>query len=173
MAAPVGTTYGLFKSKFMLALQAVSELSTVSRQYNSPVSGADLVGSTGLYEHICYADAEFKEPADGDQENVIICGLPVNIEEDFEVPVMIQVILNEQGTQEEADARLDQIFYYVMKTIAANPGMGIKSADHPEVVYFKATYCNFTRKSGIIDTGRGSGMILNIQCKARINYSVA
>jgi len=176
MATPVGTTYGLFKKALMDLLHGVSGLADVAVNYDSPKDADDVVGNTGLYEAVFFGDTDPEHLREtgisGEQDNVVICSVPLTIDEEYEVPLMVQVMLPLEGTQEEADLRVDQIMYHIMKTVASNPHMGIMGPSHPEITVFYVTKAKFHRKSGLVEAGRGSGCTLKFQIKARIQYGL-
>jgi len=179
MATPVGTTYALFKKALIETLQSDSNLVNVAVNYSAPVQAVDITGDTGLFEAIYFMDPDTNNmrlsAIEGDQSNVIICSTPLQIDEVYEVPLAIAVMMPEEETQDVVDIRADELLYRVMKAIASNPGMGVKDpANHPEVVHCYATQGEFAKQAGLISddgAGRGSGWSLRIKVKARLQYA--
>ena len=174
MATPVGTTYSLVKRSLIQILQATSELSEVAVNYDAPVQAEDVTGATGLLESIYYADTD---PAhlratsiEGEHKNKVICRLPLEIDEEYEIPLAIVVVKPEEGTQEEADERVDQIMFHVIKAVAQQPSLGVVGPSHPEIKYVMATRFKFLRTAGVYGPGRGSGITMKLVVEARIQY---
>jgi len=177
ITTPHGTAFAAFKSALIANLKEREALEDVVVQYDSPENPAGVTTEQGLYESIFWDDAgvgigiSTKIP---NQENVVICGLPLRIEEEHPIPLAIQVMLpGTGGRQEAADHRVDELIFEVMAELAHNPTQGLHVT--PGFDYIQATKLwTWERHSGILDPsslGRGALARLFINVEARISFT--
>jgi hypothetical protein len=110
-------------------------------------------------------DAIWLDQAEGDYENVVICGLPMRLEEVYSLTLVIQSLRPARdGTQQVADARVDALLFEVLTELATDPTFGVTAFN-----YFQITRGAFKRITGFLPTGAGHGsrceLELNVECR--------
>lgn len=153
----VGSSYSTAKAAIVTKLTARGGLSGVSIKYQAPEKTADVGGESG--------DAIWVDDAEGDYENVVICGLPLRLEEVYSLKLVIQSLRpSTTGTQQVADARVDALLFEVLTELATDPTFGVTAFN-----YFQITRGAFTRTTGFLPTGAGHGsrceLDLNVECR--------
>lgn len=153
----VGSSYSTAKAAIVQKLGRRGGLANVEIHYQAPVQASDAGGESG--------DAIWLDDAVGDYENVVICGLPLRLEEIYALTLVIQVLRpSTDGTQQVADERVDAILYEVLSQLATDPTFGVTAFN-----YFQITRGAFTRTTGFLPTGGGHGarceLDLNVECR--------
>jgi hypothetical protein len=179
VANPIGTAYSSVKGAIVHLLQSSTSLqeSGTIVSYETPANQTDIRTDKGKYEAIYFDDAGTGiGPVTGDskQDNVIICSLPLRIEEEFTLPLWIVVLEpNRDDTQEAADRRVDELLFEVMKEIASYPTLGLENV--PEFDYLQVTKASqYERRTGFLREdapGRGASARYYLHVKCRLNVS--
>lgn len=162
----VGSSYSTLKSTIVTQLKARAGLSAVSVSYQAPLQATDISGPVGNFEAIWLDDAE-----SGEHQNVVICSLPLSLEEVYSIKVVVQVLRpTSTGTQEEADTRVDELLYEVLYELAHDPTWGLSGTT--PFNYLHTTLTTFERKTGFLPTGTGHGASweANLQVQSRISF---
>ncbi len=161
----VGSTYSTLKGAIYAKLLArLTPLNVVVR-YSAPERTDDVLGPTGKYE------AVWLDNAMGSQDNVVICGAPLSIDETYRLNLSVQVLQedgNVGGTQQTADVRCDEILYEVMDELAGNPTWGVT-----QFPICQTTRATFKWETGVLPNGMGHGarVDLALEAKGRISYA--
>jgi hypothetical protein len=166
----VGSSYATAKRAFLDLLRSRPALGEVAIRYEAPLDPVAVVGPTGKHECIFYTDDEADE---GVQENVVICGLPLQVDETYRLPLVVQVVVPETtdgvtSTQEDADRRVDEILGEVFGAMTNFPAMA-PGVDEP-FPYMHMTRANFVRRTGVVGDaeGHGSSCLARLEVEARI-----
>lgn len=179
--SPRGSAYAAYKQGFIELLKVrpkiVQEKVLVS--YQSPIKTSDIRTSEGKFEAIHFDDSgSGLGPTTGDynQDNEIICALPLRITETIPIPLLIQVMLPGTGTQADqraADVRVDELLYEIMSVIAHNPTVGLEGAPGVDYAYASRAYMAERRTGKLgenLGRGHGASCRLYIELKARLTY---
>lgn len=161
----VGSGYSTVKFAIYNQLRARANLQGVAVSYQSPLQAEDVQSSTGSGEAIWLDDA------DGEYENVVICSLPLQIEELYNITLNVQVLRAEsEGTQYEADKRVDELLWEVMNELANDPTWGLSGTHN--FVYLHTTRGIFRRVTGFLPGGAGHGARceMNLEVKSRLSF---
>lgn len=155
----VGSSYSTVKRAITDVLSDRGGLAEVSVSYQAPVAGEDVTGPTGA------ADAIWLHDADGEYDNVVICGLPLRLEERYDLVLVVQSLQPDSlGTQEVADTRVDEMLFEVLDALATDPTFGVDDFD-----YLQVTRGRFRRVTGFLPTGSGHGaraeLRLEVECR--------
>lgn len=153
----VGSSYSTAKAAIVTKLTARLGLAGVVIHYQAPEKASDVGGESG--------DAIWLDNASGEYENVVICGLPLRLEELYTIRLVIQSLRpSTAGTQQVADARVDAMLFEVLQELAADPTFGVTAFN-----YFHITRGSFTRVTGLLPTGAGHGarceLDLSVECR--------
>lgn len=153
----VGSSYSTAKAAIVSKLNARAGLSGVAISYQAPLVSSDLGGESG--------DAIWLDNATGGYDNVVICGLPLRLEELYDLRVVIQSLRpSTTGTQQVADERVDELLYEIFDELADDPTFGVTTFN-----YFHITRGSFARITGFLPTGAGHGarceLDLNVECR--------
>lgn len=153
----VGSSYSTAKAAIVSKLDARSGLDGVNVLYQAPEQASDVGGESG--------DAIWLDDAEGDYDNVVICGLPLRLEELYTLKLVAQSLRpSRDGTQLVADQRVDALLYEILDELATDPTFGITSFN-----YFQITRGAFTRVTGVLPNGAGHGsraeLQLNVECR--------
>lgn len=165
-----GSSYSVVKAAVVAALKARPALSQVAVSYQAPVQATDAQGPAGGHEAIWLDDAE------GDQNNVIIKGLPLTLDESYTLRLVVQVLArSSEGTQQVADARVDDLLGEIVHAFASNPTFGVEPADAGAGATFdhlQITRAGFRRVTGFLQgsSGHGARAELDLQVEARISF---
>lgn len=146
----VGSSYSTLKWAIFQQLQARAGLQGVAVSYQAPVQAQDVQDSTGSSEAIWLDDA------DGEHENVVICSLPLQIEELYSIALVVQVLRpSSLGDQRAADLRVDELLFEVLSELATDPTWGLSNTGN--FVYLHTTRTAFRRVTGFLPNGAGHG----------------
>lgn len=165
----VGSSYATLKAAIVAQLQARAGLTGVSVSYQAPLQATDISGPVGSFEAIWLDDTEA-----GEHQNVVICSLPLQLEEVYAIRVVIQVLRpTSTGTQRQADERVDQLLYEVLHELANDPTWGLSGTS--PFNYLHTTWSTFERKTGFLPNGAGHGASweANLQVNSRISFPSA
>jgi hypothetical protein len=165
MTVPVGSSYSTLKAAIVDQLRVRPGLSAVSVSYQAPLQPPDVQGPTGSAEAIWLDDAE------GEHDNVVVCSLPLQLEELYAIRVIIQVLRpTSLGTQEEADRRVDELAYEVLHELAHDPTWGLSGTG--AFNYLHTTRSTFRRVTGYLPNGSGHAARyeLSLQVDSRISF---
>lgn len=161
----VGSSYAALKRAIIAALQARSALTGVSVSYQAPIQASDVLDSSGSGEAIWLDDAE------GEHQNVVICSLPLQLEEVYALVLVIQVVKDQSdGTQEAADERCDELLYEVLTELTNDPTFGLSTGDPYN--YLHVTRSTWQRRTGFMPSGAGHGAAIRLmlEVNARIHF---
>lgn len=167
----VGSSYATVKRALRDRLQERSGLVGVAVEYQAPVQAADNRGSAGQYEKIFLDDVE-----DGELNNVVMCSVPLRLDESYHLSVVIEVIRpSSLGTQEAADERVDQLLFEIVHELASDPTLGISLNPglHSHFDFLNVTRGRFVRDTGFIaGTGGGHGArcVLDVEVSCRLSF---
>lgn len=162
----VGSSYSTLKSAIIGRLVERAGLVGVSVSYQAPVQASDVSGPVGSFEAIWLDDAEA-----GEHQNVVICSLPLQLEEVYSIKLVVQVLRpTSTGTQEEADTRVDELLYEVLHEMTHDPTWGLSGTS--PFNYLHTTWTTFERRTGFLPTGAGHGASweANLQVNSRISF---
>lgn len=162
---PYGTSYGTMKRAIINRLSQRPALQGVNVAYSAPVLASDTKGPAGAYEGIFFGDTPLD---DGRDDNVIICSVPLQLDETYTLCLYVQVVLEaSDGSQEAADERVDALIYEIAHELAHDPTFGVEDFN-----YTWATRFRFRRVTGHLPRGpgHGAGAELRIEVKARLTY---
>lgn len=153
----VGSSYATAKAAIVSRLETRGGLSEVTVRYQAPVVASDMGGASG--------DAIWLDAAEGDYENVVICGLPLRLEEIYSLTLVVQSLRpTTDGTQQAADERVDEVLYEILAELANDPTFGVTAFN-----YFQITRGSFRRITGFLPSGAGHGarceLDLNVECR--------
>lgn len=160
----VGSSYSTVKAAAVAALKARPALSAVAVTYRAPETSTEVQGESGSNESIFFDDAE-----GGDLDNEIIASLPLRLEETYQLKLVVQVLRpSSDGTQQDADERVDELLYEVLKEIASDPTLGITGFD-----YLHITTAAFNRRTGFLGTsgGHAASCELMLSVEARLSFT--
>lgn len=165
----VGSSYATVKTAVRDKLSERPGLMGVNISYQAPVQAADVRGA-GSYEMIFLDDVE-----DGELDNVVFCSLPLRLEENYHVKLIVQVLRpSSQGTQETADQRVDQLLFEVMHELASDPtfGIDVNPGPHSHFDHINVTRGRFIRETGFLEgsNGHGSRCELDLEVTCRISF---
>lgn len=162
----VGSSYAALKRAITTQLKARSALSAVSVSYQAPLQAKDVLDASGSGTAIWLEDSE------GAHENVVICSLPLQLEERYALGLIIQVVFDSSdGTQEAADERCDELLYEVLAELANDPTFGLSTGDPYN--YLHVTRSTWRRGGGFLPSGAGHGawIRLLLDVEARIHFT--
>lgn len=162
----LGSSYSSVKWAIYQQLSARAGLQGVAVSYQAPIQAQDVQDSTGSAESI------FLDDGDGEHENVVICSLPLQLEELYTIRVVVQVLRpSSLGTQREADLRVDTLLYEVLHELASDPTWGLSNTGN--FVYLHTTRSTFRRVTGFLPSGAGHGarceLALRVESRLRFN----
>lgn len=161
----VGSSYAALKRAIIDRLQARSALSAVSVSYQAPIQASDVLDSKGNGEAIWLDEAE------GEHQNVVICSLPLHLEEVYALVCVIQVVQDHsEGTQQAADERCDELLFEVLSELANDPTFGLSTGD--PFNYLHVTRSTWQRRTGFMPSGAGHGSTIRLmlEVNARIHF---
>lgn len=166
----VGSSYAAVKRALRDRLQERPGLLGVAVEYQAPVQAADNRGSAGQYEKIFLDDVD-----DGELNNVVVCALPLRLDESYHLTVVVEVIRpSTLGTQEAADERVDQLLYEIVHEIASNPTLDIdpNPGPHSHFDFLNVTRGRFVRDTGFIagTNGHGARCVLDVEVSCRLSF---
>lgn len=155
----VGSSYSTVKAAIASRLAARGGLSAVSVSYQAPKDAYNVAGPTGVQ------DAIWLDGADGDYDNVVVCGLPLRLEERYDLLLVVQSLrAHSLGTQQSADTRVDELLFEVLDELATDPTFGVTGFD-----YLQVTRGRFRRWTGFLPNGAGHGagaeLRLEVECR--------
>lgn len=162
----LGSSYSSVKWAIHDQLAARAGLQGVAVSYQAPVQATDVQDSSGSGEAIWLDDGA------GEHNNVVICSLPLQIEEQYQISVIVQVLRpSSLGTQREADLRVDELLYEVLHELATDPTWGLSNVGN--FVYLHTTRSTFQRVTGFLPSGAGHGARaeLNLQVDSRLRFT--
>jgi len=162
----LGTSWATVKQGLVDRLLARPALAEVAVSYEAPLQPEDVVGPTGKHEAIYFVDVDDDV---GEQDNKVICSLPLRIDEEYSVPLCVQVLRPESdGTQYQADLRVDELLGEVLTVVANLPTLGVEAGFQ----HLLATRGSLHRRTGVIGQGAGHGAsaVLDLRVEARLIY---
>lgn len=163
---PVGSSYSAVKWAIFQQLSARAGLQGVAVSYQAPVQRQDVEDSTGSSEAI------FLDDGAGEHENVVICSLPLQIEELYQISLVVQVLRpTSLGDQRAADLRVDELLFEVLSELAHDPTWGLSNTGN--FVYLHTTRSTFRRITGFLPAGAGHGARaeLSLQVDSRLRFT--
>lgn len=161
---PVGSSYSTLKAAIVDRLRLRPGLSAVTVSYRAPETTSEVQGESGSRELIHLDDAS------GDHTNVVFGGLPLWLDESYDLKLIIQVLRqSSDGTQETADARLDELWFEVLAELANDPSFGVTA---PGIEHVVVSYSSFTVMTGFLQNsgGHAAGVELDLAVEARISF---
>lgn len=162
----LGSSYATLKNAIVTQLQARPGLVGVAVNYQAPVQAEDIQASTGTSEAIWLDDA------DGDIGNTVICGLPLQLEDEYNIMVVIQVLRPESaGTQYAADLRCDELVGEFLHELAHDPTWGLNASG--QFVHLRTTQGPYRRITGFLPGGAGHGarFEMNLIVQSRLSFT--
>jgi hypothetical protein len=158
-----GSTYAAVKAALFENLRARPALSAVSVGYRPPETGVELQGESGSNEAIWLSDAP-----DGSHSNMVFGGLPLMLEEQYDLMLTVQVV-RKDGEQYEADARVDELLYEVLSELTHDPTFGVAASNFERLC---VSYSTFTRAGFYLNNGSGhvATAVLELAVEARLSF---
>lgn len=155
-----GSSYYTVKTAIIEALQGRPGLAEVSVLYQVPERPQDLAGPSGI------ADVIFLHDAEGSYENVVACGLPLKLDESYNLVLVIECIRTDtDGTQSIVDQRVDELLGEVLGELANNPTFGVTEFD-----FCRITRGSFRRTAGQLGSGHGARCEFDLEINARLSF---
>lgn len=159
-----GSTYSTVKAAIVTALGEVAALADVDISPAPPADASKVKGTSGTGKAIWIADA------DGDYDNVVLCGTGrLDLEETYDLTIVIQALaLDSDDTQLITDQRVDGMLGEILTVMANDPTWGITA-----FVYCQTTRGGFRRFAGpVTNTGSyPSRCELDLTVEARISFT--
>lgn len=148
-----GSTLYAVKAALVTQLALRAGLSGVSISHQAPTKATDLKTTTGDFDAIWLGDA------DDDTNVVVFSGLPLRLDESYELDLIVQVLRpTTEGTQAVCDARASSLLGEVFGLLASNPTLGLAdgsgSPDFPRCEVVPTGWRNIT---GPLPAGVGFG----------------
>lgn len=160
----LGSSYSTVKAAIYARLSSRPRLQGVALDLHPPVDALKLTGPNGSGEAVWLADAE------GDYENVVICGPGrLDLDETFTLTIVLQALAkNSSDTQLVTDQRVDELLGEVLTAMAEDPTWGVT-----EFVYCQSTYGQVRRFAGPLGDRPTfpSRAELDLVVEARISFS--
>lgn len=159
----VGSSYATTRNALFTLLAARNGLAGVVVSSQPPIQASDIVSSTGASDAIWIDDAE------GDYSDDCFKALPLQFDETYGLKIVIQSLKpSDDGTQYQADLRVDQMLYEVLDQIAGDATLGVHSFN-----YLYVLPSAFKRVTGFLPSGAGHGSRceLTVEVKCRHNFT--
>lgn len=159
----LGSTYSTAKAAIVEQLSRRGGLADVAVIGEPPVDALNLVGESGSGKAIWIADAE------GDQDNVVLCGQGrLDVDETYDLTIVIQALPLDSENQADTDLKVDHMLGEVMLEMAGDPTWGLT-----QFVQFETSRGSFRRFVGPIGNTalRPSRCEFDLEVRARISFA--
>lgn len=162
-----GSSLATAKSRLEAVLEARAGLAGVPVTDGGPVSARDLQNDSGAYEAIWFGDSRTV------QIEVPHTGLPVELDETYELDVVIQVLKRAEAadTQAAATARSVALLGEVIGALAADPSLGYTPTVALPIL--EALPQTWEHKGGWLGKGdeHGSRFVLKVRIFSRLHIT--
>ena len=148
-----GSSVYAVKAALVTLLTARAGLSGVSISHQAPTKATDLKTTTGNFDAIWLGDAD-------DSTNVVVfSGLPLRLDESYELDLMVQVLRpTTTGTQAVCDARASVLLGEVFGLLSSNPTLGLADGSGtPDFARCEAVPTGWRNVTGPLPGGTGFG----------------
>lgn len=159
------SAYTAAKAAIQTRLQARSGLADVAVGYDKP-SDADDVRTRGSNEAIWFGDAE------GSFDDVVLCAGNLRFDETLTVTLVIQVLRpTSTGSQQSADARVDEILYEVAAEFSGQNSWDLADLDLDAYDYFQISPRGYRRFPGFLSPeGHADRIELDLLVRSRRSF---
>lgn len=165
----LGSTYSTVKAAILTRLEEVDDLADVALLAAVPARPEEVMGETGSGKAIWIATA------DGDYDNVVLCGPErLDLEERYDLTVVFQSLpLDTDDTQAVTDLRVDEMLGAFLIDMATDATFGVVASETLPLVYITISRGSFERFAGPFTAGvqYPSRCELSLSVEARLSFT--